>query len=63
MSRSDYKICPICGSVLDIGERCDCVEHRARIIETPYQSGNISDRTKEEALGDKRTREKELLKI
>lgn len=24
--RSDYKICPLCGAVLDIGERCDCKE-------------------------------------
>lgn len=22
--RSDYKICPYCGSALDVGERCDC---------------------------------------
>lgn len=22
--RSDYKICPLCGASLDIGERCDC---------------------------------------
>ncbi len=24
--RSDYKICPICGAALDIGERCNCCE-------------------------------------
>ena len=24
--RSDYKICPLCGAALDIGERCDCEE-------------------------------------
>lgn len=26
--RSDYKICPLCGAVLDIGERCDCLDHK-----------------------------------
>lgn len=26
--RSDYKICPICGAALDIGERCNCMEHK-----------------------------------
>lgn len=26
MRRSDYKVCPLCGAVLDIGEQCDCLE-------------------------------------
>ena len=24
MIRSDYKVCPICGAVLDPGEQCEC---------------------------------------
>lgn len=24
--RSDYRICPLCGAALDIGEVCDCME-------------------------------------
>lgn len=30
--RSDYKICPLCGAALDIGERCDCTEEERQII-------------------------------
>lgn len=26
--RSDYKICPLCGAALDIGEQCNCMEYK-----------------------------------
>lgn len=29
--RWDYKICPICGAALDIGEICDCSQEKAPI--------------------------------
>ncbi len=28
-TRSDYKICPICGACLDVGEVCDCQQEEA----------------------------------
>lgn len=28
--RSDYKICPLCGAALDIGEQCNCREYREK---------------------------------
>lgn len=24
--RTDYKYCPLCGAILDCGEKCDCSE-------------------------------------
>ncbi len=24
--RTDYKCCPLCGAILDCGEKCDCIE-------------------------------------
>lgn len=24
--RTDYKVCPLCGASLDVGEKCDCIE-------------------------------------
>lgn len=26
--RSDYKLCPLCGAALDIGEQCNCMEYK-----------------------------------
>lgn len=27
-TRTDYKVCPYCGSTLDPGERCECQERK-----------------------------------
>lgn len=27
-NRSDYKICPLCGASLDVGEVCDCQQEK-----------------------------------
>ena len=42
-TRSDYKICPLCGASLDVGERCDCTErpryNKVSVCVYPYKYG------------------------
>ncbi len=38
-SRWDYKICPDCGAVLDVGESCDCQQENR--TEPPPQARNF----------------------
>ena len=39
--RTDYKICPLCGASLDVGEKCDCRDEEDGIyinmpVRAPY---------------------------
>ena len=42
-TRSDYKICPLCGASLDVGEVCDCEErpryNKVSVCVYPYKYG------------------------
>ena len=38
-NRSDYKICPLCGASLDVGEVCDCQKEKER-TERPKMARN-----------------------
>ena len=43
-NRSDYKICPLCGASLDVGEVCDCQKEKERynkvsVCVYPYKYG------------------------
>lgn len=42
-TRSDYKICPLCGASLDVGEVCDCTEqpryNKVSVCVYPYKYG------------------------
>lgn len=43
--RTDYKICPLCGASLDVGEKCDCQQeekpmyNKVSICVYPYKYG------------------------
>ncbi len=42
--RTDYKICPLCGASLDVGEKCDCKEeqptyNKVSVCIYPYKYG------------------------
>lgn len=38
-NRSDYKICPLCGASLDVGEVCDCQQEKEH-TERPKMTRN-----------------------
>ena len=38
--RTDYKRCPLCGAVLDCGEKCDCSETSESLKDTSRESDN-----------------------
>lgn len=37
--RTDYKICPLCGAALDVGEACDCLQEKLA-AERPQKARN-----------------------
>lgn len=45
--RSDYKVCPLCGAVLDIGEKCDCMEQKEPKNEKIIHYGSINKKAEE----------------
>jgi len=40
-TRTDYKICPLCGASLDVGEACDCQQEEER-TERPKMTRNTT---------------------
>lgn len=44
-SRTDYRVCSLCGAVLDVGERCECIDNDNKKI--GYNPLSYKQRVKE----------------
>lgn len=39
-SRTDYKVCPLCGAALDVGEACDCNDEYSKGYKRGQEDGS-----------------------